>query len=705
MQKTSTTSYEMNQALLDQLSDGFIRTDYDGTILCANQTLMDWLGEGQAEELTINQLFPALRREKMIDGKPYNAELQRLDGTFKKVELSFFGGQGKVDYLVRQCSCEEAVTETDREKIAFPPIDNRHDFPIFLIDLDGTIRDVNDAAMQTLHSNRQALLGSTFMEFVEADQKQIDDCLRSIQEGDIKTFDVLMKASDGGVSEFLFTHLPLYIDCQLAGAYCIARNNSDLRRTQEALFESEQRYRQLVEHSPDPVCLHDSERIIYVNDVAAQLVGVKDKGDLIGRPIDEFIHSDDRNDSHLRIQKVKQGIRMEQLFPMKVVRPDGVVLEMEGKSIPIKENGNTYVLAVFRDVTEKNQAKRSLQRSERQYRSLFLHNPDGIYSINLKGELTSINPAIIRITGYTEAEQIGRHYSEFLLKEDQEQVIKKYESIFSGETIEFEKRMKRKNGDTIIVRVIGFPMIVENEIIGMYGILRDITDEKRSEELLRRSEKLTVVGELAAAVAHEIRNPLTSIKGFIQMLENGVPEKELYYQIVLSELDRIEQIISELLVLAKPQSICFQKKKIGNLITHVLKLLEGQANLHNIQFNMDLEAGSEMINCEENQLKQVFINLIKNAIEVMPNGGTITVTCKKAEKNNLLIRIVDEGPGIPKDRLSRLGEPFYTTKEKGTGLGLMVSFKIIKDHQGSMHFSSTVKKGTTVDVLLPLSQR
>lgn len=698
MHKTPAASMELNQSMLDQLSDGFIRIKPDGVISHANKKIVEWFG-GMIVNDNIKQYLSDIDFIRKNQGEWMHTEAVNADIGIMNVEVSaHIRDDGDLDLLIRK-------TDLEIQKSMDQPFQSlfyQNDVPIFMIDLKGNILEVNASGMQALLFDRDELIGRNLMELMTENGNEMEHCLFDIRDGKITTQQVLLNSSKGEAIEFQFTHLPLYIDRQLVGAYCIARNNSDLRRAQEALLESEYRYRQLVEHSPDPVCLHDSERIIYVNDVTAMLLGIDDKEKLIGEKISKFIHRDDLMESRERVQQVVNGTRIEQLFPMKIIRPDGEVLEMEGKSIPIKENGKTYVLAVFRDVTEKNHAKRSLLRSERRYRSLFLHNPDGIYSINLNGELTSINPAIVKITGFTAKEQIGMHYTEFILPEDRDETIRYYIDIFKGKTVKFEKRMQRKDGKIINVRVVGFPMIVEDEIIGMYGILRDITEEKRSEELLRRSEKLTVVGELAAAVAHEIRNPLTSIKGFIQMMENGVPEKDLYYQIVLSELDRIEQIISELLVLAKPQSVCYQRKKIGSLIRHVMKLLEGQANLHNIQFIAELDAESVEIDCEENQLKQVFINLIKNAIEVMPDGGKITLSCKKTNESKLLIRITDEGPGIPHDRLARLGEPFYTTKEKGTGLGLMVSFKIIKDHHGSMEFSSVVDEGTTVDVLLPL---
>ncbi|MGP4081638.1 PAS domain S-box protein [Pseudalkalibacillus sp. R45] len=718
MQRTPSALLEFNQTFIDQLSDGFLQIKPDGSILYANQTISSWIGIENEELIGKNilQFFPSLEISHFYEDIWFEMEAVGLDRHERTAELYFSKNlNGRIDLLVRKKETPEVEPEDEQQtphhdcvlhslnKEPYESLFHQNIVPIFSINLEGLITNANPAVQNVLGFKKEELVGKdVFTALIASHDGDVETCLENVLQGKRITTDLSLKTNNGEVVDFQFSHLPIYTDQKVSGAFCIAMNNTALHQAQQALLESEYRYRQLVEHSPDPVCLHDSERVLYVNDVAVEMLGIEDKSEIIGKDPAQFIHPKYQEESEARVRNVMQGKRYTQLFPIKFVRPDGQILEAEGKSIPIKENGNTYVLAVFRDVTEKNSAKKSLLHSERRYRSLFQHNPDGIYSINLNGELTSINPAIVTITGFTEEEQIGRQYTDFLLADEKEEVVANYEKIFRGETMKFEKHMTRKDGETITVRVVGFPMIVDDEIIGMYGILRDISDEKKSQELLRRSEKLTVVGELAAAIAHEIRNPLTSIKGFVQMMENGLEEKELYYQIVLSELDRIEQIISELLLLAKPQSICFEKKKAGNLIRHVLKLLEGQANLYNIQFITDLEADAAMIDCEENQLKQVFINLIKNAIEVMPDGGKIFISSRIRKDGKLFIRIKDQGPGIPKDRMSRLGEPFYTTKEKGTGLGLMVSFKIIKDHNGTIHFSSSEEEGTTVEVILPL---
>ncbi|MFS0725947.1 ATP-binding protein [Paenibacillus sp. 1P07SE] len=231
-------------------------------------------------------------------------------------------------------------------------------------------------------------------------------------------------------------------------------------------------------------------------------------------------------------------------------------------------------------------------------------------------------------------------------------------------------------------------------------IVRDISERKKNEELLINSEKLYVAGELAAGIAHEIRNPLTSLKGFLQLISTGRTDQGRYYDIMKSELTRIESIVSELLMLSKPQLVELKCCDARQIMKESLAILAPQANLYNIIFQVDYGEAPLWLRCVEDQIKQVMINILKNAIEVMPEGGIIRIACTLAD-SQVQIRIEDEGPGLNEEQLAKMGQPFYTTKDRGTGLGLMVSYKIIDNHKGSIIMSSEVGSGTVCDIRLP----
>lgn len=228
-----------------------------------------------------------------------------------------------------------------------------------------------------------------------------------------------------------------------------------------------------------------------------------------------------------------------------------------------------------------------------------------------------------------------------------------------------------------------------------------MTSRKRMEELLRRSEKLTTVGQLAAGVAHEIRNPLTTLKGFLQLQQRTRALNDNHMDMMLAELERINLIVSEFLVLAKPQAIQFQPKDVRRIVTDVVTLLDSQAKLNNVYFATQFDEFVPLVNCEENQLKQVFINVMKNAMEAMPEGGMVEIAVQSRYKGQVVVVIRDHGIGIPAEHLSQLGDPFFTSKECGTGLGLMVSQRIIHNHRGLIDIASEQNCGTEVTISLP----
>ncbi|EJR57432.1 hypothetical protein IIO_04959 [Bacillus cereus VD115] len=204
-------------------------------------------------------------------------------------------------------------------------------------------------------------------------------------------------------------------------------------------------------------------------------------------------------------------------------------------------------------------------------------------------------------------------------------------------------------------------------------------------------------------MAHEINNPLTTMKGFMQLLKSTETENNQgYINIVTSEIKCVESITNEFMAVAKPQVVKIQHNDISVLMDQVLMLLQPQAMMNNIKIRIDFTPSIPLIPCEVNQLKQVFVNIIKNAIESMPTGGEILIQFDKLDNNQIRIRFIDQGCEIPKERIPYLGEPFYSIKEEGIGLGLMICYKIIETHQGKVFIDSEVNKGTTVEVTLPI---
>ncbi|WP_241138799.1 ATP-binding protein [Bacillus mycoides] len=218
---------------------------------------------------------------------------------------------------------------------------------------------------------------------------------------------------------------------------------------------------------------------------------------------------------------------------------------------------------------------------------------------------------------------------------------------------------------------------------------------------MKETENLAVIGTMSTTIAHEIRNPLTALKGFTQMQKERNSADTMSYEIMLQEIERINGFVSELMLLGKPKPTNYEWCNIGEILLYVVQLMESYATQYKVKFNLQVDGNLPVINGDDKQLKQVLLNIIKNGIESMPGGGNIQILAYEKAGENLCISVEDQGLGIENEKIEKIGKAFYTTKENGTGLGLMITYKIIEEHQGSIAIESSIGIGTKVEIYLP----
>ncbi|SFC87001.1 two-component system, sporulation sensor kinase E [Bacillus sp. OV322] len=363
-----------------------------------------------------------------------------------------------------------------------------------------------------------------------------------------------------------------------------------------------------------------------------------------------------------------------------------------------------FLYTVIHNGTSKLVAsKNELQKKNQQYQSIFIHNPDAVLELDLEGRITSINPAGEEILGCTaDFLKVNQSFLR-MMAGGYEKVKKYYYRALQGEASLFETVLHKLDGEKAILRCTFLPSSVNDQITGIVVIARDITIMRREEELMIASEKLSVIGHLAASVAHEIRNPLTSLKGFVQIMGMTKEVNEAHLEIMLTEIDRINIISSEMLILGKKQDVTFAVQDMNQIIDQVIMLMKAQANLDNIElFYKEKSVVPALVMADNIQLKQVLINIIKNGIEALEHNGEISITLT-TDYDEVIVTVQDNGIGMEPERLNRIGEPFYSTKEKGTGIGLAVCKKIIERHKGKILFQSKKNEGTTVTIRIPLA--
>ncbi|MBP2642394.1 MAG: hypothetical protein H6Q67_281 [Firmicutes bacterium] len=341
-----------------------------------------------------------------------------------------------------------------------------------------------------------------------------------------------------------------------------------------------------------------------------------------------------------------------------------------------------------------------------EYLDTFMDNiADATCITNLHGDVTRVNKAFETMFGWTEKELIRNSTLNIPNEEIYNELLLKWREATTGKLItNWETLMKHKSGTILNIIISIFPVHNEHgQTSAIVSISRDITENKRTEEYLRNSDKLNAIGQLAAGVAHEIRNPLTTVFGFIQLLKRRNPSDNEHYALILSELERINFITNEFLVLSKPHVNNHFVKDLILIINDVVKLLKTRAIITNVEISTDYSQSEIAVNCDENQLKQVFINVIKNGIEAMQTGGILLI-CTETDNKMVKIKFIDQGCGIEPGKLEMIGKPFFTTKENGNGLGLVVSKKIIDNHEGIFKVFSQVDIGTCVEIALPVCQ-
>lgn len=413
----------------------------------------------------------------------------------------------------------------------------------------------------------------------------------------------------------------------------------------------------------------------------------------IGRPLSHISHTFQYNGI---MADARQVLQTAQTVEKEIATVDGKWFTMRVLPYFSKKRNLDGVVITFNDITDLKKLNEHLQLLS----YAIEQSPISIAIFNMRGEAEYVNPQLIKVTGYSREDILGKHFNELIPKQVANgKTYSLWDKVKSGETWSGEMVNTRRNGDPYWEEVTLLPITDDKDsIIRVLKVAEDVTERKATEKLLLESEMQSAIGQLAAGIAHEIRNPLTALKGFTKLMQGGNHNPE-YTRIMGDELDRINLIVNELLFLTKPRAAEFEDRNIIAIIKEVVGLLETQAIMNNCEIVMDLEVEKYNIRCVEHQLKQVFINIIKNAIEAMPKGGQVTVNAR-LRNESIRICIQDQGEGIPEKILSKIGKPFFTTKEKGTGLGLMVCQKIIQNHDGKMTIDSKVKEGTTIGIVL-----
>jgi PAS domain S-box-containing protein len=394
-------------------------------------------------------------------------------------------------------------------------------------------------------------------------------------------------------------------------------------------------------------------------------------------------------------------------------RKDGTEIPILLSITPIYIDGKKFgYMGVQIDITEKKKIEDQLL-SEKEFSESLIETANSlIVGLNTSGKIIIFNRKAQEVTGYKKEDVLGKSWFELFVPERiRPDVDDVFGAIIEGHwPSQYENTILTKKGEE---RLISWSNTVirneRHEITGALGIGQDITEQKILEKQVLQAERLATIGKMAAKVAHEIRNPLSSISLNAELLEDEIrgydsvntEEAMVLLKSIISEVDRVNSLTEEYLQFSRLPESRLAKGNIASVINEMIELMRHELNQKKIQVEFKEINKISDVYFDRTQIRRVLLNMIRNATEAMPNGGKLKIWTD-SRNSRAIINIEDTGIGIPSDEIEKIFDPFYTTKEFGTGLGLAIAQQILHEHGGQIYCNSTVGEGTIFSIVLPL---
>lgn len=561
---------------------------------------------------------------------------------------------------------------------------------VFVINTRGYYIDVNSAGCEMLGYSRQELL-KLHISDIDTNLQDIDHFNELRPSGEVIDDERTLRRKDG--KEIIVHIKSVSLGDDLLISY--VRDITNRRLTEKALIETERKFKLYVDKSPDGIFVADSEgRYVDVNPAACMLLGYT-RDELLKLSIRDVATLEDGIKNFERLKNIGEMITEER----KLIRKDGSLIDVEIRASVL---GNGLYMAYVTDITERKIAEIRLRESETLFSKTFHSNPNALAVTTFPdGRYIDVNESFLRMHEYSREEVIGRTSYELKIwanSQQRKELIKMIEA--DGKVQNYDIELYTKTGK-ILKGLFSLEMIEFNGQICNLGCFTDLTEKINIEQEIIRLDRLNLIGEMSASIGHEVRNPMTTVRGFLQLLGNEETDsrKKQYYEIMIDELDRANSIITEFLSLAKDKAVKLQPKSLNTVINTLYPLLSSDAIKQDKRIVLN-KGDIPNIPLDDKEMRQLIINLVKNGLESMHPGGILTIGTYSIN-NEVVLFVEDEGSGISPDLLDKLGNPFLTTKETGTGLGLAVCYSIANRHNAAIDVK-TGSSGTIFNVRFKL---
>jgi PAS domain S-box-containing protein len=483
----------------------------------------------------------------------------------------------------------------------------------------------------------------------------------------------------------------------------------DERRARDAVAQSEARYRNLFETATDAIYTLDPQgAFTSVNEATCELVG-RDRGDLLGRSPLPFVTP---SESAMVKEQFKAALLGHaRRYQCRFVRPDGIARLASVTNSPIRHGSYVIgILGVARDITEERERDLALERSEIRYTQLVESASDAIFTADTSGCLTAVNRSLEEAMGKTRDELLGLSVVGLIDPRDQSAAADALRAGLAGEFPRGQLRYRDGRDELRYCSLTVTPLTEGDVVTGVLGIVRDVTDERRLTEQLMQQEKLAAVGELVSGVAHELNNPLASVMAFAQLLlaapSDAEPDREAI-DAINQEAKRAAKIVANLLTFARQHQPERTIADLNRVVQDTLELRRYALRTAQVEIDTKLDPDLPLTWADPFQLQQVVLNLLTNAEHALANwnGEKRIAVATSRRGSQLVISVSDSGPGVPPENVSRIFNPFFTTKPvgEGTGLGLSISDGIVREHGGRIRVDSHFGPcgGATFEIELP----
>jgi len=629
---------------------------------------------------------------------------------------------------------------------------------VFVVDLDGIVRFANAQAARRLGQvSAQAMIGrhandvTRAVEVVRADGSTVERAQwpgqRAMRGEAQAPTEIHYRIGKDGTSRWAVTSpAELHDDAgELIGHIMQWRDITSEKKIETAFRESEERYRRLIEACPDAIVVHCEGRIVYANASTAELLGVTSVDAIVGRAVLDFVppqaHALVRERMRAMIVERKDVPLIEECF----IRPDGTFVDVEVAGIPFTFGGKPAVQLVARDITARKATERLLRETqersliraqaelaERARSEVALHAEkerlavtlrsigDGVIATDTTGAVTLLNPVAERLVGWTQGEAVGHGVAEVFRILDQRTREPTPDPVArvlaTGSVVELANHtvLVHRDGTERVIADSGAPIRgPDAKVLGVVLVFRDITNKERLEAELMRASKLESLGLLAGGIAHDFNNILTGIIAYLSLSTELLDRNDRVHPwLVEAEKAglRARDLTYQLLTFAKGGAPIRRPTSLGHIIEDSARFAV-TGSTSRVVFAIDEALWP--VSVDAGQISQVMQNLTINAVQAMPDGGTISVRAANVvlEASPLLhagryveVRVRDQGIGMAADLLPHIFDPFFTTKAQGSGLGLATSFAVVRKHDGTIDVTSTVGVGTEFVVRLPATE-